>query len=131
MDKQRLLLLPAGGKVDNSNPKKWVFPVGTVFVKTFFDDGGPGGKSRPVETRFIRRVGDQGDLIEYDYYLYQWTQDATDATLLLDDMSGDPNLATPVPVTIKRTVDGQALHGERRPAVPAHPALPLDVRRVP
>lgn len=107
MEKQRFVLLPPGKKVDNSDPAKWVFPVGTIFIKTFFDDSGPGGTSRPIETRFIRRAGDETSLIEYDYYLYRWNAAGTDATLLVDDMNGNAMMSTDVPITIKHMVDGK------------------------
>ena len=54
MKKQRFLVLPTGTQIDNSDPKRWQFPVGTLFIKTFFDDSGAGGASRPIETRLIR-----------------------------------------------------------------------------
>jgi hypothetical protein len=108
MEKQRFLLLPAGTKIDNSNSKIWVFPPGTIFVKTFFDDGGPGGASRAIETRFIRQ-GKKDAPLPYEFYVYRWVLDGpnpgTDATLVVDDMSGDPNKETLVPITIKRMVN--------------------------
>lgn len=109
MGKQRFILIPKGKKIDNS-AKDWIFPVGTIFIKTFFDDSGPGGKPRPIETRLIRRVGDTGAFTEYDFYLYQWNADGTDANLLLSDMdgmAGDVNKELLVPITIKRTENGQ------------------------
>jgi hypothetical protein len=107
LEKERFIILPVGKKIDNSNPTAWLFPVGTVLVKTFFDDGGVGGKPRPIETRFIRRVGTETDFVEYDYYLYQWNAEGTDATLVLDDRNGDDQFAPTVKVTIKRMVDGK------------------------
>jgi len=93
LEKQRFLLLPAGKKIDNSDPRRWDFPVGTVFIKTFFDDG-PAGP-RPVETRLIRRVGDAFE--PYDYNVYQWKADGTDATLA--EIEGQ---RIPVMVTVKK-----------------------------
>jgi len=109
MEKQRFVLLPAGKKIDTSSAKQWVFPVGTIFVKTFFDDSGAGGTPRPIETRIIRREKEKGELFEYEYYLYQWLPDGTDAKLIVDDMNGDPNLQTPAMVTIKHMADGKPL----------------------
>jgi hypothetical protein len=94
LEKQRFLLLPRGTKIDNSNPKRWDFPVGTVFIKTFFDDGPTG--PRPVETRFIRRVAGADSFEPYDYNVYQWNAAGTDATLL------DIQNRTPVMVTVKK-----------------------------
>lgn len=111
MGKQRFLLLPQGKKIDNTDPKLWVFPEGTVFIKTFFDDGGAGGKPRAIETRFIRFVGDPTapPFIGYDYYAYKWNADGTDAELLVNDKNGDEKMSYPVMVTIKRTVNGAPL----------------------
>jgi hypothetical protein len=106
MEKQRFLLLPAGKKIDNTDRKNWLFPPGTIFIKTFFDDSGTGGKSRAIETRFIR-AAKQGSAFPYEYYLYQWNADGTDATLVVNNNEGDTETATPVMVTIKRTVGGQ------------------------
>lgn len=107
MSKQRFLLLPSGKKIDNSNRKAWIFPVGTIFIKTFFDDGGATGKPRPIETRFIRQVGVKGAAVEYEFYVYEWDEARTDATLLVDDANGDILAEKPVMVTIGRTDNGQ------------------------
>ena len=107
MEKQRFMLLPAGKKIDNTDPKVWVFPVGTVFIKTFFDDSGAGGKPRPIETRMIRRIGTADDLVEFDYYLYQWNDAGTDANLLLNDRAGDDTFAPTVKITINRMVNNK------------------------
>jgi hypothetical protein len=103
MEKQRFLILPAGKKIDNTNRAQWAFPQGTIFVKTFFDDGGPGGASRPVETRLIRA----GTASPYEFFVYQWNAGATDATLVVNDLEGDINAEVPVTVTVKHTVGGQ------------------------
>jgi hypothetical protein len=95
LEKQRFLLLPQGTKIDNTKPRQWDFPIGTVFIKTFFDDG-PAGP-RPVETRFIRRIGGPDAFEQYDYNVYQWNAAGTDATLV--EIEG---LRTPVMVTVKK-----------------------------
>lgn len=107
LEKERYLLLPAGKKIDDTNPKAWIFPVGTVLVKTFFDDSAAAGARRPIETRVIRRVGTADDFTEYDYYLYQWNEAGTDATLVVDDRNGDSQAVQQVKITIKRMVEGQ------------------------
>jgi hypothetical protein len=94
LDKQRFLLLPQGTRIDNTDGKRWDFPVGTVFIKTFFDEGGTG--HRPVETRIIRRIAGPDAFEQYQYADYQWRPDGTDADLL--DLDGG---RTPVMVTIK------------------------------
>jgi hypothetical protein len=112
LEKQRFILLPEGEKVDTTTPKKWAFPKGTILIKTFFDDTGPGGTLRPIETRFIRRIDDPlyG---EYDYYLYKWNADGTNADLLLDNMdmeNGDDMTSPTVMVTVKRMPGGKAVN---------------------
>ncbi len=103
MAKQRFLILPAGKQIDNSDRKRWAFPEGTIFVKTFFDDSGPQGAPRPIETRLIRAAPN----LLYEFFVYQWNADASDASLVMNDIDGDINAEIPVNITIKRTVDGQ------------------------
>jgi hypothetical protein len=106
MEKQRFLLLPVGKKVDNKDRMKWEFPAGTIFIKHFFDDGGTGGKQRAIETRFIRT----GAGAPYDFYVYKWNPENTDATLVVNDIEGDPNKDENVMITIKHTGhDGKPL----------------------
>lgn len=109
MGKQRFILLPQGKKIDNAERERWNFPVGTIFVKTFFDDAAA-GKARPIETRFIRRIGDltMGAFSEYDYHVYQWNAEGTDASLVITDDT-DEMKSIPVPITINRMVEGKPL----------------------
>lgn len=102
MEKQRFLLLPEGEKVDNTDRKAWKFPVGTIMTKTFFDDTGAGGKPRAIETRFIR----VGSVLPFEYYVYHWNKEGTDATLVVDDIEGDPNKDVTEMITINRVKDG-------------------------
>ncbi|MEM7433818.1 MAG: hypothetical protein AAF436_01610 [Myxococcota bacterium] len=71
LDKERQLYLPDGTSIDVEDDDGWVYPEGTVLAKTFVFDGAP------VETRLIFRNG--GD---WDYTIYRWTDDATDAERL-------------------------------------------------
>jgi hypothetical protein len=103
MHKQRFISLPAGAKIDNSMRGQWDFPDGTIFIKHFFDD--TGGKARIVETRFIRK----GGALPYEFYLYKWKPDGSDADLLVDDQNGDINADDNVPIVIKHMEDGQML----------------------
>lgn len=103
MEKQRFMVLPPGKQIDNTDRQVWQFPTGTVFIKTFFDDSGPGGSSRAIETRFIRA----GKTTPYEFYLYRWNPEGTDATLVLEDIAGDPEKETLAPVVINRTINGQ------------------------
>jgi hypothetical protein len=90
LHKQRFILLPEGTKIDNSTSNNWVFPVGTIMVKTFSDDG-PNG-NHAVETRLIRKTSDAF----YQYAVYKWNADGTDADLV--DNTGSTR--TPVSVTL-------------------------------
>ena len=105
MEKQRFLVLPAGQKVDNTDRKKWAFPEGTLFVKTFLDDTGPAGASRPIETRLIRLAANA----TYEFYVYQWNADSTDAALVVDDLNGDINADIGVMVSINHMSNGKPL----------------------
>jgi glucose/arabinose dehydrogenase len=77
--KDRWLLLPEGGEVDNSDRAAWDFPVGTLFWKTF---SYPGASPERIETRVIRRT-ESG----YDYNVYAWNDDGRDAVLLTLEQS--------------------------------------------
>jgi hypothetical protein len=92
LHKKRQVILPRGQKIDVSSREAWVFPTGTIFVKTFLSDGPMGMK--PVETRVIRR-SDNPDIFEqYTFDVYRWNDTGTDATLINIDER------TPAPVTI-------------------------------
>ncbi len=84
LTKERHMLLPPGTVVDNANRGAWQYPIGTLFVKTFFDEG-TGGKPRPVETRFIRRVPERFE--PWEYAVYRWNTDGTRAERL--DIAGN------------------------------------------
>jgi hypothetical protein len=83
LSKRRALLLPPGGKIDVTKRDAWVFPVGTIFIKTFLADGPTG--PRPVETRFIRRTDHPDPFEQYAYDVYRWNEGGTEATLLSID----------------------------------------------
>jgi uncharacterized repeat protein (TIGR03806 family) len=87
-DKNRGLVLPPGGKIhvkdcavpsegcaagaSDPDDGKWVFPVGTVMVKSFSFDG------KLVETRlFVRH-----DAATWVGYSYAWSSDQADATIV-------------------------------------------------
>ncbi len=84
-DKLRGLALPDGAKIHvddcaaepaacpkgTSDDGRWVFPVGTVMVKSFlFDD-------KLIETRLLVRT----DADQWNGYSYQWNEAQTDATV--------------------------------------------------
>lgn len=85
-DKARWIQLPAGKKIDASEPKDWQFPVGTTFYKEFAAMG------RRVETRVFRKDRD-------DHWVrgtYKWNAKETAATrsqgedLLSVGLGGNP-----------------------------------------
>lgn len=92
LHKRRQVLLPRGQKIDISNRAAWVFPIGTMVVKTFLGDGPAGPK--PVETRIIRRTDNPDPFEQYTFDVYRWNEAGTDATLI------DIQERTPVPVTV-------------------------------
>jgi hypothetical protein len=68
--KQRWISLPAGTKIDNTDPNEWVFPIGTKVWKEFSRDG------KRVETRLWQKV----DATYWVDAAYAWTDDESSAT---------------------------------------------------
>ena len=78
--KQRYVVLPEGGKMTATPEGAWVFPTGTLFIKTFALDttpGAPGGEVR-LETRFLVYEGPDA----MRGYSYRWNDAGTEAHLL-------------------------------------------------
>jgi hypothetical protein len=104
-DKQRLVHVPEGAKVDTAKAEGWDFPPGTVLAKTFSLPGGA-----PIETRLIfrREAG-------WEYAAYLWNEAGSDADLLegnwleakmdLQDPSGEP-----FPYTVPARLDCRTCH---------------------
>src|SRR5690606_6462697 len=69
--KARWVRLPPGGRIDASDPDRWLFPVGTRFWKEFSFNG------RKVETRLIWRTGAGS----WSFASYVWNESQTEATL--------------------------------------------------
>ena len=69
--KQRWLSVPAGTRIDSSDPAHWSFPVGTLSFKEFSLAG------RRVETRVVARTGPGAG----DYFMgaFVWNDDESDA----------------------------------------------------
>lgn len=68
-DKRRWIYLPPGTTIDASNPREWVFPVGTKFWKEFSVGG------RRIETRFLNKIG-TGNWLRG---AYRWSDDEASA----------------------------------------------------
>jgi len=78
LEKQRFLIVPEGEAIDNSNPRFWIVPEGTLLFKTFWvPDSSQEDGMRPIETRLMRR--NEGG---WDYVSYRWRDDRRDADLL-------------------------------------------------
>ena len=82
--KLRYMVLPEGQKMSYVNPEKFDFPIGTIFVKTFYypvDFREPGKNWQILETRLLINT-DEG----WFGYPYIWNEAQTDAFL---DIAGD------------------------------------------
>ena len=77
--KQRFMAIPKGGKIRFSATGDWVFPAGTVFVKTFLfaTDAAHPDRLRRLETRLLV-IGKDGPY----GVTYKWRPDNSDADLL-------------------------------------------------
>lgn len=71
LQKERHLYLPEGTTVEVGDTEAWDFPDGVVFAKTFLYEG------EPVETRLLFRTS-----AGWDYGLYQWLPDHSDAEVI-------------------------------------------------
>jgi hypothetical protein len=69
--KRRWISLPAGTRIDASDPDAWVFPIGTRLWKEFSFAG------QPVETRYMQRQPDG----QWLYAAYAWSPDGREALL--------------------------------------------------
>ena len=78
--KSRWAQLPAGQKIDATNPDEWTFPVGTKFWKEFQVGG------RRVETRLFWKAS----ATEWVRTTYQWSADGSSSATRLDTGSGGP-----------------------------------------
>ena len=77
-EKFRSIVLPEGTHIDATDPQNYVFPLGTLIVKTFsFMTPSRPDETVPVETRLLRLNADGWELAAY-----AWDDAATDAELL-------------------------------------------------
>lgn len=75
-EKKRWIQLPAGARIDNSDPDNWVFPVGTRVWKELGHDG------RPIETRLLEKVREGRD--GWFQMAYAWNEEGTEAYAVVD-----------------------------------------------
>ncbi len=82
-EKMRWIQLPAGAKIDTTDPDHWSFPVGTKVWKEFKYLG------KRVETRLIHRYGPGAN--DFLFAAYRWNTAGTAATLV--DATGAQDVA--------------------------------------
>ena len=70
-DKQRWISLPPGTTIDRSDPKEWIFPVGTKVWKQFSRNG------KRIETRLFQKI----DSTFWVRTTYAWNADETAAAI--------------------------------------------------
>lgn len=110
--KRRWLLLPAGERVDTTDPDDWVFPVGTRTFKEFTRDG------VRVETRLNLKTADGWAAASY-----LWNETQSDATRTLQARSDVGGTRHDVP----SAAECAACHGGRGDFTLGFSATQLDV----
>lgn len=75
-DKERFVFIPENGVIDTSNPDRWVFPVGTIFWKTFSRGG------TRLETRILSKTTAGEGMYSWTFQTYGWNQTQDDVTLV-------------------------------------------------
>ena len=114
-DKSRFLVLPEGETIDN-RADPWGFPPGTLVFKTF------AYAERAVETRLLRKTADG----EWDYAVYLWLEDGSDATLLDIDLPVPVSIGAPIGThTIPARLDCRTCHESADAEVIGFDALQL------
>jgi hypothetical protein len=76
--KDRWFYLPAGTRIDTSDPDAWVFPVGTIFWKTFSRDG------LRIETRINTKIAAGTGMDAWTMRTYAWSADQLSVTPVTD-----------------------------------------------
>jgi hypothetical protein len=75
-EKERFVFIPENGVIDTSDPDRWVFPVGTIFWKTFSRGG------VRLETRILTKVAAGEGMDSWTFQTYGWNQTQDDVTLV-------------------------------------------------
>jgi len=99
--KSRYMALPKGAKIGSTPDGEWIFPAGTVFVKTFelpTDEAHPEVRRR-LETRLLVR-DDQGGVYGVTY---KWRPDNSDAELLAASLTENIQIHTRAGATREQT----------------------------
>ena len=101
LEKHRQILLPPGGKIDNSDPGHWGFPEGTRIFKEFVIRG-PDGSLRKVETRILWFHNGSWEMAAY-----VWNQSQTDAALVVNGAAVSVSVTNQDGLTFNHTVPGR------------------------
>lgn len=117
-DKRRTISLPAGSKIDASDPDAWQFPVGTKLTKDFSFGG------KKIETRTMERTAEG-----WRFASFLWSDDGK-------TMSPAPERGTTVEVGgLRHRIPGQndckVCHGNGKTPVLGFSALQLSTDRDP
>ncbi len=86
--KRRWIYLPENSKIDSTDMDGWSFPVGTKLWKEFKVAG------KKIETRLLSKVRDGKGPQFWDYAVYKWNEEQTEAVLTLAgdiDVLGTPH----------------------------------------
>lgn len=97
-EKGRFFVMPEGTKITRTEEDEWLFPVGTVFIKTFYFDVDLGAAEdlSIIETRLLVQSAPG----EWDSHIYLWddvqidaehVKAGADVTLEIIDASGQPD----------------------------------------
>jgi hypothetical protein len=68
-EKDRFVYLPPGSRIDTSDPDAWVYPVGTIFWKTFSRDG------LRIETRINEKIAAGTGMDAWSMRTFAWSED--------------------------------------------------------
>lgn len=71
-EKRRFIFIPAGTKIDVSDPYNWIFPKGSILIKEFSFGG------KRVETRIAVKDSDTIGFTAWKFMAYQWSESQTD-----------------------------------------------------
>ena len=75
-EKERFVFIPENGVIDTSNPDRWVFPMGTIFWKTFSRGG------VRLETRILTKTSASEGMDSWTFQTHAWNQTQDDVTLV-------------------------------------------------
>ena len=120
--KERWVSLPSGTTIDVTDPRNWVFPIGTRFWKQFSFNG------RKVETRMLWRASAD----HWVFATYVWNEEQTDAVLAPPDgIPGAAAIGEGKRHSIPGEIDCESCHGTARQGPLGFNALQLSTDRDP